>query len=465
MKRILAFVVTITVAAVTALAGVLDDAESLVYNGDYRAAMDMLAPLKKKSPRDGRTNYLYGLAARGLGNRVDAVTALRTAATRGYSDAYGVLTQMALELYDTEAANNYIADWRAALTKARKSEPAELSALESRSVLMANQLSRVENIPVIARYSVSRSDFDNALNGIGKADTPQGYMFIGPDSVPFFINNTNRDVFLTKNDDEGVSRLFTAGVLDDGTTEEGTELTEFIGDGDILAPFVMQDGETLYFAARRDDSLGGYDIYMTRRDGEGGFYQPSNIGMPYNSPDDDLLFVLDEANGLGWWASSRAVEPDSVNIYVFVPNKTRVNVDPDSENIADIARVTDTGLTLPADFDLAAATARIPCPETVNNAATQPLPDFELSLGDGRILHSFDDFADQQAADEMRDVLDLRDRLQDSETRLTEMRVAYAGGDTTLKSEIRALEIEVNKLRNDLRAATNRVIRLETSLR
>ena len=49
-------------------------------------------------------------------------------------------------------------------------------------------------------------------------------------------------------------------------------------------PFMMGDGQTLYFAAEGGDGLGGYDIYVTRYDTEEDqFLHPVNIGMPFNS--------------------------------------------------------------------------------------------------------------------------------------------------------------------------------------
>ena len=49
----------------------------------------------------------------------------------------------------------------------------------------------------------------------------------------------------------------------------------------INYPFVMSDGITLFFAAKGDKSVGGYDIFTTTFDSESGkFYQPQNYGLP-----------------------------------------------------------------------------------------------------------------------------------------------------------------------------------------
>lgn len=71
-------------------------------------------------------------------------------------------------------------------------------------------------------------------------------------------------------------------------------------------PFVLTDGATLYFASDREGGLGGLDIYMTRYNAALGQWLPAeNIGLPYNSPADDYLYVADEPNGYAYFATNR----------------------------------------------------------------------------------------------------------------------------------------------------------------
>ena len=89
-------------------------------------------------------------------------------------------------------------------------------------------------------------------------------------------------------------------------------------------PFMLSDGQTLYFAAKNEESLGGYDIYMTRYDNdERKYLAPENLGMPFNSPANDYLLVIDEFNNLGGFASDRNQPADSVCLYTFIPNESR----------------------------------------------------------------------------------------------------------------------------------------------
>lgn len=463
MKNILSSFVLVVAGVATATAGVLDDVRSLIESGDYKAAMEMAAPVLKRSPRDAKTNYWYGRAALGAGDVDEAVRTLGVAAGRGYLDAYAPLVKAYLDLYDVDEAAEAIEGWRAALKKARRSDSAELDDIEARYVRMSNALARVEDIPVIADYTLSRTDMERLLDDVNSGRMPKGPTFAS-DSIPFFINNMTNEVFRTGKDSTDTSRLYAAGVLDDGTLESPRDLTEYIGEGDVVAPFVMEDGETLYFGARRDDSLGGYDIYMTRRDGDGGFYEPTNAGMPYNSPDNDYLYVVNERAGIGWWITDRGADPDSVRVLVFVPNTTRINIDAEADDVADRARLDDIQITIPDDYDLAAAKARIPVPgnasTTDNDETFSP-----LSLGNGRIITAMSDFRNPDAAAAMADLRNEQSKLENVQTKLAGLRLEYGAGKTSVKGDIRALEAQETRLARDVLNARNRVIRLETSYR
>lgn len=463
MKRLSVCLFIMVGIALTAMSATTADVRKMFQAGNFEDAARTGEALLKKSPRDGELNYWYGRAALALNRVKEAKTALTTAGERGYTDAYAWLTDISFKQYDVDAAEKYIDQWRAALTKAKKPEPDNLDLIEDRLLMMTNQLNRIEDIPVIARYDVSADDFNKALEGIN-GSTTGGYTFLNG-RLPFYIGNNMRQVFWTESDKKGINRLFTAGILDDGTRDEAVELTQYIGEGDIRAPFMLQDGETLYFASNNNENgLGGYDIYMTRTDGEGGFYEPTNVGMPYNSPNDDLMYVLDEDNNIGWWVTNRFTGPDSVSIMVFVPNTNRINLNVGDEQRASRAFVGDIAATRPAGFALDAAMSRIPTPD--NKAVkTNNNPSFAISLGDGRIITSYEQLSSSDSVDAVNDILEAREFLVDIEKQLSDLRMAYKKGNTGVKNDIRQLETELERQQNYVKTYTNRLIRLESSAR
>jgi hypothetical protein len=54
-------------------------------------------------------------------------------------------------------------------------------------------------------------------------------------------------------------------------------------------PFVTEDGKTLYFSSQGHFNIGGYDIFTAIKDGNQ-WSKPENIGLPFNTTDDDIFF-------------------------------------------------------------------------------------------------------------------------------------------------------------------------------
>lgn len=89
-------------------------------------------------------------------------------------------------------------------------------------------------------------------------------------------------------------------------------------------PFECADGVTLYFASDRPKGLGGYDIYFSTLDIDSNHYrEPKNIGMPFNSPANDYLYIMDELANRAWFVSDRGMQGDSVVIYEFKPDESK----------------------------------------------------------------------------------------------------------------------------------------------
>ena len=128
-------------------------------------------------------------------------------------------------------------------------------------------------------------------------------------------------------------------------------------------PFMMGDGQTLYFAAEGGDGLGGYDIYVTRYNvEEDQFLHPVNIGMPFNSEANDYFYIVDEYSNLGWFATDRNQPADTVCVYLFLPPTTRTTYSASGfspEEITTYARIDRIADTWTDDTERQAALARL----------------------------------------------------------------------------------------------------------
>ena len=70
--------------------------------------------------------------------------------------------------------------------------------------------------------------------------------------------------------------------------------------------FIHPDGKTLYFSSRGHNSMGGYDVFKSVREGNS-WSRPINLGHPINTPDDDVFFMTTASGEHGYYTS---VKPD-----------------------------------------------------------------------------------------------------------------------------------------------------------
>ena len=54
-------------------------------------------------------------------------------------------------------------------------------------------------------------------------------------------------------------------------------------------PFISEDGNTLYFCSQGHNTMGGFDVFYSKKEGSS-WSTPKNIGFPINTTDDDIFF-------------------------------------------------------------------------------------------------------------------------------------------------------------------------------
>lgn len=88
-------------------------------------------------------------------------------------------------------------------------------------------------------------------------------------------------------------------------------------EGDEEAPFITNDGNTLYFSSTGHLGLGEQDIFMTKWDGIEGWSFPVNLGLPVNSSYRELGFFLSADGKTGYFSSNRKGGFGGMDIYQF----------------------------------------------------------------------------------------------------------------------------------------------------
>ncbi len=80
--------------------------------------------------------------------------------------------------------------------------------------------------------------------------------------------------------------------------------------------YVSLDGRTLYFSSKGHNSIGGYDIFVSKRKSTTSPWgAPKNVGYPINSPYDDILFMPDLTGEMAYFSSNRRSPTGGYNFY------------------------------------------------------------------------------------------------------------------------------------------------------
>ena len=83
------------------------------------------------------------------------------------------------------------------------------------------------------------------------------------------------------------------------------------------SPYLHTDGKTLFFSSTNFPSLGGFDIFYSRKDSLGNWQEPQNIGFPINTIADEIsLFVSTDGNK-AYFASNQLEGVGGWDIYSF----------------------------------------------------------------------------------------------------------------------------------------------------
>lgn len=93
---------------------------------------------------------------------------------------------------------------------------------------------------------------------------------------------------------------------------------------DESAPYIAPDNNTLYFTSNGLPGMGGNDIYMSRRNANGIWQQPVNLGYPINTEYEEVSFCISAGGAKGYMASDRPGGYGNMDLYeVALPHELR----------------------------------------------------------------------------------------------------------------------------------------------
>lgn len=303
------------------------DAEKLYKAGQWQEAEVLYQKLLKSAPSNRVYNHRYGVCL--LEQNKDLAKAekhLLNAKKRGITLSNFYLGRVAFQLYKFDDALDYYS------TYAKKSTDAERKAFAKAQLEQCEQaesmLKRTEDVKILDRVMVDRNSFFKHYKLSQETGTLlENPQLINEDSIcddcTIYMTERKDRTFFSDNNDSTDIDLFYKNKLLDQWSDKVSLGSSVNTPYDEAYPFLMSDGVVLYFSSKGHNSLGGYDIYVTRFNAsQNAFLPPQQLGMPFNSPGDDMLFVIDEYRNIGWFASDRSCPKGKVYVYTFVPNAT-----------------------------------------------------------------------------------------------------------------------------------------------
>ncbi len=83
-----------------------------------------------------------------------------------------------------------------------------------------------------------------------------------------------------------------------------------------MSPFIHFDNQTLYFASEGYLGLGGFDLFISRKDSSEKWTTPENLGYPINTSQDEIGLIVNSRGNRAYFSSGR--DPDvGKDIYMF----------------------------------------------------------------------------------------------------------------------------------------------------
>lgn len=224
---------------------------------------------------------------------------------------------------------------------------AETLSKNRRGKLPKVPLKTVETMSIRAKQLLGNSIYLNVVDSFAIADLADlrhntglskeiGSLYFnsGKKLHPFtFRTSLGFETFSTHISGDSLSHISYRKTTADGELIEERELTELHLPGGEYFPVLSQDGSEIYFASPShpmdytifnegqlpySEGIGGFDLYVARRNLETGSFQaPILLGMPYNSPSDDLILLFDDIYQRGLLVSTRFAPEGGYNCYIF----------------------------------------------------------------------------------------------------------------------------------------------------
>lgn len=474
----------------------LTQAKKWFTDGEFAKAKPVFEKLVKQAPSNANYNFWYGACCYETGETEKGLPYLEKSAQRKVINGYLYLGKAYYDQYRFDDAISNLEEHIYWLEKKNR-DTSEAEELMSKFRKGARMIRGVENVVVVDSFVVDKAGFLSAYKLSSQAGTiretdasasekesvtvapapEDSVMTAGSPEIPAYrsadISHNKYDIlteYINEMDDKKILAVAVNDSLYElnasvklidrwSTPQKMKGLDETCQQ--LNYPFLDSDGTTLYFSAKGEESLGGYDIFVTRADSdENTYFKPDNLGYPFNSQYNDYMYAIDDYSNLGWFASDRYQPEGKVCIYVFVPNDSKTVYNYESEDpskMISLARLDNISLTQTDREKLIKAKQRL-ATLMYSNQTKAAKADFHFVVNDGKVYTSIDDFRNPEAKKLFREYLDMVKDLKALESDLKEQRKTYARANASRQSELTLAILDKEKRVEELRREIDTIV-------
>lgn len=462
------------ICATAISAQTLEQAKTFFKNQQFEKAEPVFKKYVKSNSNNASYNYWYGACCYETGEKELSEKYLLFGAKRKVQEAFRYLGQLYFDQYRFNESQENYEQYIAMLEKSKKPTDVYEKILD-KVKLAARMLKGVEKVTIIDSVVVEKKDFLDYYkisqesgelftydNFFQTQDNHPGIVYQTELKNKLFYSDTNKNDLNIYLKNKQLNKWGQAIALPDVINTEGNE----------NYPYVLSDGITLYYASDGNGSIGGYDIFVTRYNTNNDSYlMPDNVGMPFNSPFNDYMYVIDEYNNLGWFASDRYQPEDKVCIYVFIPNESKeiYNFEGDDQNmIRREAMIQSIQNTWKDPAIVKAAKQRLTI-AMYDKPEKKVIHDFEFVIDDNTLYHSEADFHSAEAKGLFKQWQQKEKDFEKLSVKLEKQRIDYTKANKTTRlsmtpgildqeKRVEQMEAELQQLETNIRNAEQKYL-------
>jgi hypothetical protein len=338
VKKTIAFLIILFVLPIYAqntpsLNEVKKEAAKLFEEENYTKAYSLYSQLVSNYPKDPEYNYKLGVCM--IYSEADKKKCLPylQLANKNITDetkdaAFYLGKAYHVNYLFNEAIENYNAFKKTASSSRQKKLQVDR---EIKSCMDGkNLLSNLTDLVVQSKKQLNEADYFRSydLKSIG------GKLLVKPDdfktgvdkkkkekSIVFLPKSGNRIYFSSYGDNADNGKdIYYAVKMADGNYSKPQKVKIINTEFDEDYPFLHPNGQTLYFASKGHNSMGGYDIFKSN------YIEASDLEFPINSPDDDYLFVTDSLEKTAYFSTGRQSPHDKIDVLKINTERKPIDV-------------------------------------------------------------------------------------------------------------------------------------------